>query len=132
MPSLRKPELEAYFGIKLTPDLIVRIHEAIEDYLDKNIDNIVKKCVDECIEDVVKKCLEEREERTEEEITKLRKISYKEAVAIIKKYVDKHQGCRTSDIIYELALDPDLVLSVLKKLEKDKVIRGENIESASI
>ena len=124
MSSLKRPELEAYLGIKISAEMMARIHQVVEEYLDKNIDKIVKKCVDECLEDVVKKCMKEREERAEE-VLELRKIPRKDALALIKKYVDEHQGCRTSDIIYDLGLDPDLVLSVLRKLEETKEIRGE-------
>ena len=125
MPSFRRHELEAYVGIRLSPELMVKIHQAVEEYLNENLEEIVKKCVDECLEEVVKKCLEEREKLAEKEVVEVRKIPHKEAVALIKKYIDEHQGCRTSDIIYDLALDPELALSILKELEEKKEIRGE-------
>ena len=125
MSTSRRPELEAYLGIKLSPEMMAKIHQAVEDYLSENLEDIVKKCVDDCIEEVLKKCLEEREKLTEKEVLELRKIPRKEAVALIKEYIDEHQGCRTSDIIYDLALDPELALSVLKELEEKKEIRGE-------
>lgn len=112
MSSSRKPELEASFSIKLTPELMAKIHEVVEE------------CVDERLEKIVKKCLKEREKRAEE-VLELKKIPHKEAVALIKKYIDEHQGCRTSDIIYNLGLDPDLVLAVLEELEEKKKIRGD-------
>ena len=64
-------------------------------------------------------------ERIEEE--ELVEIPEKEALARIADYVNKHQGCRTSDIIFDLRLDPDLVLKVLKKLEGRGKVRGENV-----
>jgi len=124
MSSFGKAELEASFLIKLTPDLMVKIEQVVVEYLDQKLEDIVKKYINECLEDVVKKCLEERE-KLSEEVLELRKIPRKEAVALIKKYVDEHHGCRTSDIIYDLTLDPELVLSVLKELEEKKEIRGE-------
>jgi len=121
MSSSRRPDLEAYLGFKLSPELTAKIHQLVEQCVDERLEKILT----EKLEEIVKKCLEEREKLAEKEILKLRKVPHKEAVALIKKYIDEHQGCRTSDIIYDLALDPDLVLSVLTKLEKKKVIRGE-------
>jgi hypothetical protein len=116
MSSRRIHELEATWRIKLTPELIAKIDEAVE------------QRVNEKLEEVVKKCLKEREEQAGKEVLKLRKISHEKAVPLIKKYIDENQGCRTSDIIYDLALDPDLVLNVLKKLQEKSEIRGEDVE----
>ena len=125
MTSVERLGLETFLGIRITPELMAKIHQVVEEYLNENLEEIVKKCVDECLEDVVKKCLEEREKRAEREVLELRKIPCEEAVALVKEYIDEHQGCRTSDIIYDLALDPELVLSVLKELEEKEEIRGE-------
>jgi len=66
-------------------------------------------------------------ERIEEEgVEELVEIPEKEALARINDYVKNHPGCRTSEIIYNLRLDPDLVLRVLKKLEEEGKVRGEN------
>ena len=65
------------------------------------------------------------EEKTEE--TQLIIIPEKEAINKIAKYIDEHPGCRTSDIIFDLNIEPDLVLAVLRKLEKRKRIRGQEI-----
>lgn len=116
MSSRKAPELETTWRIKLTPELIAKIHELVE------------QCVNEKLPEVVKKCLEEREKLAEKGVLKLRKIPHEKAVALIKSYIDEHQGCRTSDIIYDLALDPDLVLKVLKKLEEKGKIRSEDFE----
>ena len=113
MSSRKAPELEIYWRTRLSPELMARIHELVEEY------------VNEKLPEVVKRCLEEREKLAEKEVLKLRKMPHKKAIDLIKRYIDKHQGCRTSDIIYDLALDPDLVLKVLKELEKRGKIRGE-------
>lgn len=65
-------------------------------------------------------------ERIEEE-EELVKIPEEEALARIDDYVRNHPGCRTSEIIFNLRLDPDLVLKVLKKLEERGKVRGENV-----
>ena len=113
--SSKAPELETTWRIKLTPELVAKIHELVE------------QCVDEKLPEALKKHLEEKEKLAEREVLKLKKIPHKKAVALVKKYVDEHQGCRTSDIIYDLALDPDLVLKVLKELEENGKIRGEDL-----
>ena len=64
---------------------------------------------------------------TEEEI-ELIKIPKKNAIKLIQSYIDKNQGCLTSDIILDLNLDPDLVLDVLKELEEKESVRGREIE----
>jgi hypothetical protein len=123
--SLRKPELEAFIGFKLSPEMLAKIHSIVEEYAKKELEKVVRKVLDEKLEEVIRKCLEEKEKVAEKEVLKLRKIPHKEAIALIKEYINEHQGCRTSDIIYDLALDPDLVLRVLKELEEKKEIRGE-------
>ena len=49
------------------------------------------------------------------------------AIVVIKDYVKHHQGCKTSDVIFDLELNPSLVLSVLQELEKSGDVRGEDI-----
>ena len=61
-------------------------------------------------------------------VVDLKVVPRERAIVMIKDYINHHKGCRTSDIIYDLELDPDLVLSVLKELEKKKEIRGEETE----
>lgn len=51
----------------------------------------------------------------------------KEAERKIKEYIDEHPGCRTGDIIYDLRLDPDLVLDILHDFERKGEIRGKEI-----
>ncbi len=66
--------------------------------------------------------------RVEEEgLEELVEIPEEEALTKIKDYVSKHPGCRTSEIIFNLNLDPDLVLNTLKKLEEKRKVRGEEI-----
>lgn len=45
----------------------------------------------------------------------------------IVSYVNGHVGCRTGDIIYDLELDPDLVIKCLRELESNKQVRGKDI-----
>jgi len=129
MSQKKRPEFETVISVRPTVEMLAKIHSIVEECVNKELEKILQKLVDKKLEDVVRKCLEEKERAVETEIVKLRKVPMEEAVMQIKTYIDKHQGCRTSDIIYDLALDPDLVLKALKKLEKDKLVRGENIES---
>jgi len=54
-------------------------------------------------------------------------ISRKKAASMIREYILKHPGCRTSEIIADLRLQPDLVLQILKKLSRDGEIRSKEI-----
>ncbi|MGA9387962.1 MAG: hypothetical protein WBV70_03950 [Candidatus Bathyarchaeia archaeon] len=63
----------------------------------------------------------------ETEALELVKIPEKEATKKVSEYISQHPGCRTSDIIYDLHLDPDLVLKVLRKLRKQEKVRGKNV-----
>jgi len=71
------------------------------------------------------KALEETEIGEE---TNLLTMPREEAERKIKEYIDEHPGCRTGDIIYDLRLDPDLVLAILHDFEKKGKIRGKEIE----
>ena len=126
MSSTRKAEFETYTGIRPSTEMLARIHSIIEEYCDKELEKVVRKVVKQKLKEIVRECLEEKE-KLEKEVVELRKIPKKEAIAQIKAYIDKHQGCRTGDIIYDLALDPDLVLSVLKELREKRKIRSEDI-----
>ena len=62
----------------------------------------------------------------EENVIELRMIDPAEARKLILDYIEANNRCLTSDIIFDLALDPDLVLRVLSELEKEgKVTGGE-------
>ena len=128
MSSRKKPEFETLMTIRPSPEMSAKIELVIEECVCRELEKVVRKVLKEKLEEVVKKCLEEKE-KPSEEVLELKKIPRKEAATLITRYIDEHQGCRTSDIIFNLHLDPDLVLNVLKKLEKDKKVRGESIES---
>jgi len=123
----KKSDLEAFIGFKLSPEMLIQIHKIIEEYCDREVEKLVRKVVAERLKKVVIECLKEKEELIGEPVIKLKKIPESKAIAQIKKYIDEHQGCRTSDIIYDLELDPDLVLLVLKELKEKGRIRSEDI-----
>lgn len=127
MSKFKKPPFQITYGVKVSPEMAVEIHKVIEEYCDRELEKIVKKVVAKRLTQIVKECLEERDKATEESVVELKRIPNKEAVVQIQDYVDKHQGCRTSDIIYNLELDPDLVLSVLKELKEKGKIRSEDV-----
>lgn len=126
MSSTKKPEFEAYFAFRPSTEMLAKIHSVLEECVDERLEEVVRKVLDDKLEEVLRKCLKEKEKVAEKEVLDLRKIPHKEAVALIKKYIDEHQGCRTSDIIYDLALDPELVLTVLKELKEKGKIRSED------
>jgi hypothetical protein len=69
--------------------------------------------------------LEGLEAETEIELAK---IPDEEAAERISDYVKKNPGSHTSDIIFDLRLDPDVVLKVLKSLVQNGKIKGKEIE----
>lgn len=125
MSSKEKPEFETYTGIRPSAEMLARIHSVIEEYCDKELEEVVRKLLPKKLEEAVRKCLEEK--TAKEEAIELKRIPKKKAKALIKAYIDEHQGCRTGDIIYNLGLDSDLVLSVLKELKENGKIRSEDV-----
>lgn len=71
--------------------------------------------------------IEGLKEEVEKEV-ELVKIPEEQAIKRVSEYIRKHPGGRTSDIIFDLHLDPDLVLKVLRKLEKKGKIKGKNVD----
>jgi hypothetical protein len=69
------------------------------------------------------------EETTEEQPQQFVVIPEEEAAEKISAFVNSHPGVRTSDIICELGLDPNLTLKVLRKLQEESKIIGKTIES---
>jgi len=61
-------------------------------------------------------------------VVKLKKISLEEAKSRIYRYIKEHPGCRTSDIIMDLELDPDVVLKALSQLQREDRVEGREIE----
>jgi len=125
-------EFQTYTAIKPSPKMLARIQSVVEECVkacvDKELEKVLGKIVDEKLPKIVRKCLEEQRKEAPSEVIKLKKISKKEAIEEVQAYIDSHPGCLTSDIIHDLALDPDLVLNVLKELEKSKTVRGESFE----
>lgn len=114
-------EFETVTNIRPSPRMLAKIESVIEEYCRRELEKIVRKIVAEKIEEIVRECIEEKE------VVELRKIPRKEAFTQIKAYIDRHQGARTSNIIYDLRLDPDLALSVLEKLREKGKIRSEKV-----
>jgi len=53
----------------------------------------------------------------------LREIPPEDARELILEYISEHYGAKTSDIIFDLALNVDLVLRILKELnEKEDIV----------
>jgi hypothetical protein len=63
----------------------------------------------------------------ETSVIELRKLPIDEAKRLIYAYIKEHPGSRTSDLIIELELDPDIVLEVLSQLKKEQRVEGKDI-----
>jgi len=64
----------------------------------------------------------------DEEPQELTIIPEDEATEKISAFITEHPGSRTSDIICDLGLNPNLVLRILRKLKEEKKITGKDIE----
>lgn len=62
-------------------------------------------------------------------IIELREIPTDEAKKLIHQYVRENEDCRTSQIIIDLALDPDLVIEALHQLSSEGRLEGKDLES---
>lgn len=54
---------------------------------------------------------------------------------IVKKYIDEHQGCRTGDVVYDLAfkgVPVDDILKALRHLEKKGIVVGKPMEGEDL
>lgn len=122
--SEEKPKFKIEYNVQPSIEMLAKIESIIEECVDKKLETLVAQKITETIETLWEK---EKGARTKNPLV-LRKVPLKKAINWIKVYIDEHQGCRTSDIIYDLALDPDLVLAALKKLERNKAVRGDVIE----
>ena len=73
----------------------------------------------------LKREIEELEEAIlEEKPVELREIPIDEAKKLILDYIDRNPGCYTDDIIFDLQLDPILVVKALKELEEEGKVEG--------
>jgi DNA integrity scanning protein DisA with diadenylate cyclase activity len=61
------------------------------------------------------------------QLEELKKVPKKKAALLIREYISKNPGCKTSDIIFSLRLHPDIVLPILRKLREEGALRSEKI-----
>ena len=60
-------------------------------------------------------------------IVELRKVPIEEAKRLIHQYLKEHPGSRTSDLIIELALEPDIVIETLSQLRNEGKVEGRDV-----
>jgi len=60
-------------------------------------------------------------------IVELKKVPIEEAKRNIYQYLKAHPGSRTSDLIIELALKPNIVVEALSQLRREGKIEGKDI-----
>lgn len=107
-----------------TPTEIVAFRGAIARFgypeYEKRISDL-EKAVDQ-----VNAKLDELTTGQKEEVV-LRSPALKDALPMIMKYINENPGCRTSEIILNLQLDPDTVLKAIRTLRAKGEIRSEEI-----
>jgi hypothetical protein len=64
----------------------------------------------------------------ETDVVELRKVPIEEAKCLIHDYLKQHPGSRTSDLIIDLALEPDVVIEALSQLRCEDKVEGREID----
>ena len=64
-------------------------------------------------------------------VIELRTIPKEEAKELIANYIENNKGVDTSDLIFELGLNVDLVLDVIGELMEEGIIEASDIQSSS-
>lgn len=64
--------------------------------------------------------------KQDEDVVELKQIDKQTAKKQIKDFIEKNSGCKTSDLIIKLELDPPLVIEILKELKKEEVIQTKD------
>jgi len=58
-------------------------------------------------------------------------ITLEEVKEQVIDYINKHERFLTSDIIFDLCIDPDLVIEALEALEAEKKVESRDIQTSS-
>jgi hypothetical protein len=56
-------------------------------------------------------------------------LTLEEVKQEIMEYLDKHEHAQTSDIIFDLCIDPQLVSEALEALEKENLVEGNDVQT---
>jgi len=104
-------------NVKLSPEILVAIKESFEGYLRSN-------------PEFVREIFNEAFRSASDEIIP-RQISRDIAKTEIHEFINKNPGCKTSDIILNLNLDPTLVMEILKQLKEEDVVQSNPVEQRS-
>lgn len=97
----------------LSPEMMQDVKEAIIHTL-KSDPRLIKEIINETLKP------------NEEEIT-FQTIDKDEAKQKILKHIEKHPGCKTSDIIFSLNIEPTQVLEILKELKEGEIVQSKSI-----
>lgn len=125
MSQTELPKVKIGFAFELTPELLAKIEECVSVHVNRVLPEMLETCLNEAVEKKVRELIERQEEG---EAISLVSIPREEAIKKIKSYIDEYPDCTTSDIIYELGLDPVLVLDVLDELQNKGLIMGVSNE----
>lgn len=60
-------------------------------------------------------------------VVELKTVPIEDAKQIIHRYLKEHPGSRTSDLIIELALEPDIVIEALSQLRNEGKVEGKDV-----
>jgi len=105
----------------LSPEMRQDIKESIIHTLHSD-----PELVREIFQAVVQIKNESHEIKQKEEI-ELKRIEKAEAKKLIHAFIESNPGCKTSDIIVRLELDPPFVMEILKELKEEDLVQSKNI-----
>ncbi len=95
--------------------------------IDVNTNDSAAKGVDYVVPDFNQKLAGTVKLEADAPVVELRRIPIEEAKQIIYEYLKAHPGSRTSDLIMELELDPDIVIEALSQLKCEDKVEGKDI-----
>ena len=70
----------------------------------------------------------QREEEEGQNVIELKTVPRKEAKRLVTEYLKSHPGAWTSDIWYNLELEPDLVNSILSELRNEGKVEARPVD----
>jgi len=114
----------------ITVENIKRYHisnEARED-IKQSLEHVLRTdptILIQAVESVLKEKNEPVDSLNEE--LELKTFEKAEAKQMIKEYIDNNSGCKTSEIILKLSIDPMQAMEILKELRKEQVVQTKDV-----
>lgn len=129
MPNSVTVEQHSVVNYAISPQIMGVIKQSIDIHLRSNpqlIENAIANMI-KTNPKFLREILNQAYLSAEEEIT-LTRLDREEAKIAINEYIKTHPGCKTSNIIEDLKLDPLETLEILKELKKEGSVQSKAVE----